>query len=114
MSLVKNSRLKGWKESNHTLCRNALLRLSTPNMTLIERLDWAPRRDERDVCERKGKSAADCANFVRLLAVGRLAPPSDVVAGAGPTVAGGEDSILACGTYAYAPQCLHVNVSVVR
>lgn len=74
--------------------RDALLALDTANPTQPPRkIIWDVPSEKRKSCVAKGKTEADCNNYIRLLEFL------------------GDELIYVCGTYAFDPQCAFVELS---
>ncbi|CAD6184957.1 unnamed protein product [Caenorhabditis auriculariae] len=67
--------------------RNAVYNLSLASLSVNHRIDWKPPAEHIEECIMKGKSKADCQNYIRV-----LARKSDGHA-------------LVCGTHAFSPKC---------
>ena len=66
--------------------RDALFRLSLEGLTKLEKAEWEAQETTRGLCSAKGRSEADCRNFVKVLVKHR-------------------DKVFACGTHAFSPKC---------
>ncbi|MBN3313919.1 SEM4F protein, partial [Atractosteus spatula] len=72
--------------------RDTILALDTRDFTKWRTISWEVPKDKRDTCINKGKTEADCHNYVRLLQFLSA------------------EQIYVCGTYAFDPQCAFLNV----
>ncbi|XP_015199343.1 semaphorin-4F [Lepisosteus oculatus] len=72
--------------------RDTILALDTRDFTKWRTISWEVPKDKRDTCINKGKTEADCHNYVRLLQFLSA------------------EQIYVCGTYAFDPQCTFLNV----
>ncbi|KAG5851623.1 hypothetical protein ANANG_G00053610 [Anguilla anguilla] len=66
--------------------RNYLFRLSLSNISLIQATEWGPDEDTRRSCQSKGKTEAECQNYIRVLLVNGK-------------------RVFTCGTNAFLPVC---------
>lgn len=66
--------------------RDNLFRLSLEGLAVLERARWPASEKAVGMCKAKGRSEADCHNFVRVLKADR-------------------GDLLVCGTFAFYPQC---------
>ncbi|KAI4871996.1 hypothetical protein NFI96_018498, partial [Prochilodus magdalenae] len=73
--------------------RDAIVAVDTANLLKRPMIVWSVPEDKRKSCVAKGKTEADCNNYIRLLEFL------------------GDGRIYACGTYAFDPQCAFVNIS---
>ncbi|XP_036452121.1 semaphorin-4F isoform X2 [Colossoma macropomum] len=73
--------------------RDAIVAVDTANLLKRLKIEWSVPEDKRKSCVTKGKTEADCNNYIRLLEFL------------------GDGRIYACGTYAFDPQCAFVNIS---
>lgn len=73
--------------------RDAIVAVDTTNLSKRLTIVWCVPEDKRKSCVAKGKTEADCNNYIRLLEFL------------------GDGRIYACGTYAFDPQCAFVNIS---
>ncbi|KAL7880371.1 hypothetical protein SRHO_G00026250 [Serrasalmus rhombeus] len=73
--------------------RDAIVAVDTANLSKRRKIEWSVPEDKRTACVGKGKTVADCNNYIRLLEFL------------------GDGRIYACGTYAFEPQCAFVNIS---
>uniref|UniRef100_W5LCZ3 Ssemaphorin 4F n=2 Tax=Astyanax mexicanus TaxID=7994 RepID=W5LCZ3_ASTMX len=73
--------------------RDAIVAVDTANLSKRLKIVWSVPEDKRKSCVAKGKTEADCNNYIRLLEFL------------------GDGRIYACGTYAFDPQCAFVNIS---
>ncbi|TSL41008.1 Semaphorin-4F [Bagarius yarrelli] len=73
--------------------RDAILAVDTTNKLKFPKIVWNVPEEKSRSCVTKGKTEADCNNYIRLLEFL------------------GDGRIYACGTYAFDPQCAFVNIS---
>ncbi|XP_076850091.1 semaphorin-4A isoform X2 [Brachyhypopomus gauderio] len=74
--------------------RNAILFFNISlggSLTLHSRLNWSPTEKDLNDCSMKGKSKADCPNFIRVLQELN------------------STHMYACGTFAFSPRCAYIN-----
>ncbi|XP_026880204.2 semaphorin-5B isoform X3 [Electrophorus electricus] len=67
--------------------RNHLFRLNLTNISLIQATEWGPDDDTRRSCQSKGKTEAECQNYIRVLLVNKT-------------------EVMTCGTNAFQPLCI--------
>lgn len=67
--------------------RNIVYNISLSSLQEKKRLEWFSSEDDISMCRLKGKSEAECQNYIRVLA------------------RKSEDTILVCGTNAFKPMC---------
>ncbi|XP_023693915.1 semaphorin-4F isoform X1 [Paramormyrops kingsleyae] len=73
--------------------RDAILAIDTNDLTKrAKQIVWDVPKSKQDACVAKGKTEGDCHNYIRLLEFMN------------------SSSIYACGTYAYYPQCVTIDV----
>ncbi|XP_026856524.2 semaphorin-4F [Electrophorus electricus] len=73
--------------------RDAIVAVDTANLSKFDQIVWDVPDEKKKACVAKGKTEADCNNYIRLLEFL------------------GDGRIYACGTYAFDPQCAFVNIS---
>ncbi|XP_026792720.3 semaphorin-4F [Pangasianodon hypophthalmus] len=73
--------------------RDAIVAVDTANKLKSPKIVWNVPEEKSRSCVTKGKTEADCNNYIRLLEFL------------------GDGRIYACGTYAFDPQCAFVNIS---
>ncbi|XP_056604053.1 semaphorin-4F isoform X1 [Triplophysa dalaica] len=73
--------------------RDAVVAVDTSNLSKWKTIDWSVAKEKRRSCVAKGKTEADCRNYVRLLEFLE------------------DGRIYACGTFAFDPQCAFINIS---
>ncbi|XP_076843409.1 LOW QUALITY PROTEIN: semaphorin-4F [Brachyhypopomus gauderio] len=73
--------------------KDAIVAVDTANLSKLYKIVWDVSEERRKACVAKGKTEADCNNYIRLLEFL------------------GDGRIYACGTYAFDPQCAFVNIS---
>ncbi|XP_048041917.1 semaphorin-4F [Megalobrama amblycephala] len=76
--------------------RDAIIAVDTANLSNLSKMkliEWSVPEDRRKSCVAKGKTEGDCKNYIRLLEFL------------------GNGRIYACGTFAFDPQCVFINIS---
>lgn len=73
--------------------QDAIVAVDVVNLSIKHMISWSVPDEKRNSCVAKGKTKADCNNYIRLLEFL------------------GDGRIYACGTYAFDPQCAFVNIS---
>ncbi|XP_046707525.1 semaphorin-4F isoform X2 [Silurus meridionalis] len=73
--------------------RDAIIAVDTAKTLMYRKIMWNVTEEKSSSCVTKGKTEADCNNYIRLLEFL------------------GDGRIYACGTYAFDPQCAFVNIS---
>ncbi|XP_060775754.1 semaphorin-4F isoform X2 [Neoarius graeffei] len=73
--------------------RDAIVAVDTANKLKPPKIVWNVSEEKSRSCVTKGKTEADCNNYIRLLEFL------------------GDGHIYACGTYAFDPQCAFINIS---
>ncbi|XP_030636604.1 semaphorin-4F [Chanos chanos] len=73
--------------------QNAIVAVDTSNLLKWQKITWDVPEERRNSCVAKGKTEADCNNYIRLLEFQ------------------GDGRIYTCGTYAFDPQCAFINIS---